>query len=121
MLNAMLAAGRWLLAVPQRASASWIRTASSQRPIASGLCMALLQLTSAQDSLNVTKVYQWQGEDLPASFLYNNTYNAVWGYARDEREYAIIGSTMGTHIIDVTSLRGSGDQRGEAGAPGRGP
>lgn len=56
----------------------------------------------AQDSLNVTKVYQWQQDGLPASAMYGNTYNAVWGYTRDDREYAIIGSTMGTHIIDVT-------------------
>ena len=66
------------------------------------LCIASAMTAFAQDSLNVSKVYQWQGEGLPGSFLYNNTYNAVWGYARDEREYAIIGSTLGTHIIDVT-------------------
>lgn len=66
------------------------------------LCLASAITVRAQDSLNVTKVYQWQGENLPASFLYGNTYNSVWGYARDGREYAIIGSTMGTHIIDVT-------------------
>lgn len=63
----------------------------------------------AQDSLNVTKVYQWDDPDLPGSFLYDNTYSAVWGYARDGREYGIIGSTMGTHIIDVTP----GDITGE--------
>lgn len=56
----------------------------------------------AQDSLNVRKLGQWNDPSLPGSFLYNNTYNAVWGYARDGREYGIIGSTQGTHIIDVT-------------------
>lgn len=66
------------------------------------ICIASALNASAQDSLNVTKIYQWSDSTLPGSFLYNNTYNAVWGYARDEREYAIIGSTMGTHIIDVT-------------------
>ncbi len=63
----------------------------------------------AQDSLNVTKVYQWSQDGLPPTFLYGNIYNAVWGYDRDGREYAIIGSTMGTHIIDVTP----GDITGE--------
>jgi choice-of-anchor B domain-containing protein len=66
------------------------------------LCMASVLNAFAQDSLNVTRIYQWSDPTLPASFLYDNTYNSVWGYARDEREYAIIGSTMGTHIIDVT-------------------
>lgn len=86
------------------------RTTDTRQPAAGtsfhALVLAILSTTTlpatAQDSLNVTKVYQWQEEGLPASFLYNNTYNAVWGYARDQREYAIIGSTMGTHIIDVT-------------------
>lgn len=66
------------------------------------LCLVSAMNTSAQDSLNVTKVYEWRQDGLPATFLYGNIYNAVWGYARDEREYAVIGSTMGTHIIDVT-------------------
>ncbi len=90
--------------LPQR------RTTDNRQPTTIGIFLALVLaffLTGthrafAQDSLNVSKVYQWQGEGLPGSFLYNNTYNAVWGYARDDREYAIIGSTMGTHIIDVT-------------------
>lgn len=56
----------------------------------------------AQDSLNVRKLGQWSDPSLPPSDLYDNTYNSVWGYARDGREYGIIGSTMGTHIIDVT-------------------
>ena len=34
--------------------------------------------------------------------MIDNAYNEVWGYARDGKEYAIIGSTMGTHIFDVT-------------------
>ncbi|MBK9286431.1 MAG: hypothetical protein IPN38_01805 [Flavobacteriales bacterium] len=61
---------------------------------------------AAQDSaerlrrLNVTDVGR---PHPPGSALYDNTYNAVWGYHRDGQEYAIIGSTMGTHIIDVTA------------------
>ncbi len=114
MLNALLAACCWPLAALRNLAmaARWATVAartkssdgwaSSQRPIASVLCIALLQLSFAQDSLNVSKIYQWSDSTLPGSFLYDNTYNAVWGYARDGREYGIIGSTMGTHIIDVT-------------------
>lgn len=96
--------------VPQR------RTTDNGQPatvwIFLALVLAILSTTdrtaSAQDSLNVTKIYQWSDTTLPGSFLYDNTYNAVWGYARDAREYAIIGSTMGTHIIDVTEVGSMG-------------
>jgi choice-of-anchor B domain-containing protein len=40
---------------------------------------------------------------LPGSSNYDNTYNEVWGHAVNGKEYAIIGSTMGTHFIDVTN------------------
>ncbi|MBK6626164.1 MAG: choice-of-anchor B family protein [Flavobacteriales bacterium] len=82
MLNALKAHGRQLTA--------------------SGLFLVLLPLVRAQDSLNVTQVYRWYDAGIPGTTAYDNAYNAVWGYARDGREYAIIGSTMGTHIIDVT-------------------
>lgn len=66
------------------------------------LCMPLPLLAAAQDSLNIRLLGVWDDPVLPASGLYDNTYNGSWGYARDGREYGIIGSTMGTHIIDVT-------------------
>jgi choice-of-anchor B domain-containing protein len=44
----------------------------------------------------------WRTEvDLPVTG-YGSRYNEIWGMALDGREYAIIGSTIGTHIIDVT-------------------
>lgn len=108
MLNALLALGCWPLAgccrtttvgsLPHRAAYQ----ASSQRPWASGLCALLLQFAFAQDSLNMRLLSVWDDPSLPASGLYDNTYNGSWGHARDGREYGIIGSTMGTHIIDVT-------------------
>lgn len=64
------------------------------------LCLPLAG--AAQDSLNVTCLGRWHVDTLPASWLYDNTYNAVWGYARAGHEYGIIGSTMGTHLIEVT-------------------
>lgn len=49
-----------------------------------------------------TLLGRWKDETLPGSSLYNNTYNEVWGLALNGREYAVIGSTQGTHFIDVT-------------------
>jgi choice-of-anchor B domain-containing protein len=45
----------------------------------------------------------WDDPDLPGSTAYDNTYNEVWGHAVNGKEYAIIGSTMGTHFIDITN------------------
>ena len=45
---------------------------------------------------------RWESElSLPAT-VYGNRYNEVWGMALDGREYAIVGSTLGTHIVEVT-------------------
>ena len=65
------------------------------------LVIACLTFGHSQQKLNV--LGKWSDPTLPGSFQYNNTYNEVWGYAIDGFEYAIIGSTMGTHIIDVTN------------------
>lgn len=44
----------------------------------------------------------WSKEGLQGSSFYDNTYNEVWGIAYGGREYAVMGSTAGTHFIDVT-------------------
>lgn len=56
----------------------------------------------SQESLNISLLNQWSDSTLPATSYYNSPYNEIWGYATDDAEYAIIGSTMGTHFIDVT-------------------
>lgn len=45
---------------------------------------------------------RWFNTDIPGSIYYNNAYNEVWGLAVNGQEYAIIGSTLGTHFINVT-------------------
>ncbi len=59
---------------------------------------------TAQDSLNMRLLYNWQDTTLPAAPIIRNIYNEVWGWHDPvkNREYAIIGSTNGTHFIDVT-------------------
>lgn len=44
----------------------------------------------------------WDDPDIPGSIFYDNAYNEVWGLSINDREIAIIGSTLGTHFIDVT-------------------
>jgi choice-of-anchor B domain-containing protein len=58
----------------------------------------------SQNSLNMNLLYQWDDPSLVSSFAHDNTYNEVWGYAKNGREYAIIGSTAGTHIFDISDI-----------------
>lgn len=58
--------------------------------------------TSAQSIDKVQLLFNWDDTTLVGSTAFDNTYNEIWGYAADSREYAIIGSTAGTHFFDVT-------------------
>jgi len=57
---------------------------------------------NAQDIPQARLLAQWTKEGLPASNAHDNTYNEIWGLYVNDREFAVIGSTMGTHFIDVT-------------------
>jgi len=56
----------------------------------------------AQTGENFDLLYHWSDTNLVGSAMYNNTYNEIWGLAVNDREFAIIGTTAGTHIFDVT-------------------
>jgi choice-of-anchor B domain-containing protein len=45
---------------------------------------------------------RWYDDDLIGSNAFNNIYNEIWGVKAGDREFAVIGSTAGTHFIDVT-------------------
>ena len=50
-----------------------------------------------------TMLGRWFDATLVASSVHNNTYNEVWGVVNNGVEYAIIGSTFGTHFIDIST------------------
>ncbi len=70
------------------------------------LIVALCQcvLIFAQDSLQMRRLYHWEDPSIPPAFFIDNVYNEVWGWydPATEREYAIIGSSIGTHFFDIT-------------------
>jgi len=68
------------------------------------LLLFLLCISNAytQDSLNVSLVYHWEDTTLVPAAPFNNTYNEIWGLNIGNREYAVLGSTAGTHIFDIT-------------------
>ena len=57
--------------------------------------------TKAQNT--ATLLFNWKDTTLVGSWAYNNTYNECWGVTINDREFAIIGSTEGTHIFDITN------------------
>jgi choice-of-anchor B domain-containing protein len=63
---------------------------------------AILLQANAQVSMNLDSLFNWQDPNLVPSSAHFNTYNEIWGYAKGGSEYAIIGTTAGTHIFDVT-------------------
>src|ERR1051325_225550 len=56
-------------------------------------------------SQNITMLDQWDSTQIPQETTYHIRYNGIWGWHNpvDNREYAIIGSTEGTHFVDVTN------------------
>ncbi len=62
----------------------------------------LLSLTSYGQAVEGKLLGKWSDQSLPSSSNHNNRYNEIWGLEQDGREYAIIGTTYGTHFIDVT-------------------
>lgn len=57
---------------------------------------------SAQVSQNVDFLFNWHDPTITPASSDGIRYNEVWGYAANGREYAILGSAIGTHIFDVT-------------------
>ena len=77
-----------------------------QRPLH---CLCLYGLTCifalsaiGQDRYQAQLLGQWHDESIVGSENHNNAYNETYGVAINGREYGIIGSTSGTHFIDVT-------------------
>ncbi len=54
---------------------------------------------SAQTSYNMVSLGNWHDPDLPFNRV---RYNDVWGYAANDREYALMGSRGFLHVLDVT-------------------
>ena len=55
----------------------------------------------AQESMNVTLLDQWDNDSIPDNGS-GQTFNEIWGYAANDREYAILGSAAFVHFFDIT-------------------
>ncbi len=55
----------------------------------------------AQQALNLTQIARWDDASLPVRDSLQ--YNDCWGFEKNGREYAVIGSLTKTHFIEVTN------------------
>jgi len=62
----------------------------------------LLPLSLWSQAQEATLLGRWQDTTLVGSTVHKNVYNEIWGYAIAGKEYAILGTTAGTHFIEVT-------------------
>jgi choice-of-anchor B domain-containing protein len=61
----------------------------------------LFDTATAQQNLNFTQLARWDDNTLPIRDSLQ--YNDCWGFERNGREYAVIGSLTKTHFIEVTN------------------
>jgi len=68
------------------------------------LLLTLFITTNSLKSQNgLELLFQWSDESISDENWVGNTYNEIWGVAQNDHEFAIIGSTQGTHIFDITN------------------
>ncbi|MAQ69898.1 MAG: hypothetical protein CMD23_02245 [Flavobacteriales bacterium] len=52
---------------------------------------------------NLELLYQWSDDTgISGDNWVGNIYNEIWGFIQNDHEFAVIGTTQGTHIFDVT-------------------
>jgi len=82
--------------------------------------LSIILLLFASSSLvaqvdTATVIFNWKDTSLVPSTIYSNTYNEVWGFVANKSEFAVIGSTAGTHIFNITT---TGEESEVAFIPG---
>jgi len=65
------------------------------------LLLFISQCILAQDAFNIHALHVWTDTLIPYNYR-ESRFSEVWGVAYNNREYGIIGSTLGCHFIDVT-------------------
>jgi choice-of-anchor B domain-containing protein len=55
-------------------------------------------------SKNMSLIANWYDPSVPAEPQHQSKYNSVWGYEQNNKQYAIIGSSTGTYILDISDL-----------------
>ena len=71
-------------------------------------CLSISFVLICQQN-NLELLYQWMddgtvltAEEDPGDNWVGNIYNEIWGFVQNGHEFAVIGTTQGVHIFDVT-------------------
>ncbi|PZF74526.1 choice-of-anchor B family protein [Taibaiella soli] len=81
------------------------------------LYLFVCQSSSAQQSLNVKLLGNWNDTGHIRINMAGQRYNDVWGFVLKGKEYAVIGSTEGAHIIDIDQCKQVAFYPGRAAGP----
>jgi choice-of-anchor B domain-containing protein len=54
-------------------------------------------------SLNIDLLDNWKDESIENDYMFGGAFNEVWGFVQDNQEYAVIGSTAGSHFFKITN------------------
>ncbi len=65
-----------------------------------------------------TLLYNWDDPTIVGSNAYDNAYNEIWGVVANDKEFAVIGSTRGTHFFDLTDMTNPQELTNAYVAPG---
>ena len=64
-----------------------------------------ISISAFAQPIEGTLLDSWKDSTILGTAAFDNAYNDVWGFKVNNHEYAVIGSTFGMHIIDVTDPR----------------
>ncbi len=66
------------------------------------IIFSFISLSAFAQPQEATLLGTWNDPSIPPTVFFDNAYNEIWGLAVNDSEIAVIGSTLGTHFIDVT-------------------
>jgi len=72
----------------------------------------------ANSQTQATLLYNWDDPTIVGSNAYNNAYNEIWGVVANNKEFAVIGSTKGTHFFDLSDMNNPQELPGAFVVPG---
>ncbi len=66
------------------------------------LTLLIVLGSQALQAQTLDLIFHWEIPDMTPTTAFDNAWNEVWGFVQNDREFAVIGSTDGTHFFDVT-------------------
>ena len=67
-------------------------------------CNSAVHAQTVYDAQNISLLSNWDDTTVPAEPFYGIRYNGIWGWADGiGNEYALIGSTTGVYVVNVTN------------------